>query len=128
MMQYRDWIDVVVKVLTEFSSQEFQERVWLRGEGPEVSSYEEAVNRFFDDYAADKLIDVEWRRAGLGRDKREKLASFRDALDAFNKLLPNAPHPQEVLGKPEWRRVRAAARNALDALAARTGTLGDGKV
>jgi hypothetical protein len=42
-MQYQDWIDAVVKVLEEFSSDEFQQRVWLRGEGPEISSYEEAV-------------------------------------------------------------------------------------
>jgi hypothetical protein len=127
MMKYQDWIAVVIKVLEEFSSQEFQERVWLKGEGPEVSSYEEAVNRFFDDYAADQLIDVQWRQAGLTKDKQKKLAAFRDALGAFDKLVPKVPHPQEILANPEWDRVRAAARIALDELAERTGTQARGK-
>jgi hypothetical protein len=128
MMKYPDWIGAVVNVLEEFSSREFQERVWLRGEGPEVSSYDEAVNRFFDDYAADELINVLWHQGGLDNDQRKKLAEFRDLLEVFNKLLPEVPHPREVLGNPEWPRVRAAARNALDKLAERTGTSGQDKI
>jgi len=124
MMRYKDWVDAIVKTLEEFSSEEFQERVWLRGDGPQVSSYEEAVNRFFDDYDADELINVQWRDAGLTHDERNKLVAFRETLEAFNKLLPKVPHPAEVLGNPGWPRVRAAARNALDGFAKRARVSG----
>lgn len=128
MMEYQDWLNAIVAVLEELASQEFQERVWLRGEGPEVSSYEEAVNRFFDDYATNELIDVEWRQAGLTDDERKILATFRDTLDEFNELVPVLPHPREVLGNSKWPRVRRAAQDALNELKKRTKKSGEDKV
>jgi len=116
MMEYKDWIAAVKQVIEEFSSEEFQERVWREGKGPEVSSYDEAMCRFFDDYATNDLIDVQWRQAGLTADQREKLAIFRDILKEFGKLVSEIPRPCEVLDHPGWPRVRKVARETLDEL------------
>jgi hypothetical protein len=120
MMEYDDWINSIVTVLEEFASQEFQKRVWLRGEGPEVSSYEEVVNRFFDDYAINELIDVEWRQAGLTEEVRKTLTTFRNTLEEFNELVPVLPHPKDILRNSKWPQVRKAAQDTLNELKKRT--------
>jgi hypothetical protein len=116
MMEYKQWLAAIAQVVNEFSSQEFQERVWLKGAGPEVSSYEEAACRFFDDYAANTLIDVEWRQAGLTESQRQKLAEFRDILESFGKLMPNITPPNDVLDNPNWCSVQKSASEALKEL------------
>jgi hypothetical protein len=80
------------------------------------------LNRFFDDYAADQLIDTQWKQAGLTDATRRKLVIFRDILEQFNEDVPKEPHPREILVNPKWARVQTAARDALDALTGRKTT------
>lgn len=116
MMERSEWIEALSSVLEEFCSEEFQKRVWLRGDGPEVSSFVEAYCRFFDDLDANRLIDVEWRQLGLTKFQKDKLESFRDILAEFGQGVPDLPRPEEVLEHPNWPNVRKAARNALTGL------------
>ena len=41
-------IETVESCLQEFGSRDFQMRVWVRGDGPEVSSFEEAEAHLFE--------------------------------------------------------------------------------
>lgn len=109
------WMRIVLEVLKEFASEDFQIRVWLKGEGPEVSSFEEAVCKFFDDNVIDLLLDVEWRQVGLTENQRNKLKIFRDALDKFNDSVEESPHPKDILFNPDWPKVRSLAKEAMDA-------------
>lgn len=113
MMEASVWIGALASVLEEFSSEEFQNRVWLRGEGPECSSYVEAMCNFFDDFDANRLIDVEWRQLGLTESQRGKLALFRDVIKEFDKDISDLPYPKEVMDNPKLRDVRQAALDAL---------------
>lgn len=106
------WLKKTAEVLREFSSQEFQERVWLKGLGPEVSSYEEAMCRLFDDLGFSRLIDVEWRQAGLREDQVSALRSFREGLLKFDKDIPETPKPRDVLDRSSWKDIRASAQRA----------------
>ncbi len=110
------WLSRIREVLEEFSSQEFQERVWLNGLGPEVSSYEEAMCKLFDDYGFARLIDIEWRQVGLSEPQMHKLREFRDKLLEFDKDIPEIPRPVDVLGRLAWADVRKYASEAAQAL------------
>lgn len=110
------WLKKTAEVLREFSSREFQERVWLKGLGPEVSSYEEAMCRLFDDIGFSRLIDVEWRQVGLRESQVSALRDFRDKLLRFDKDIPEIPRPGDVLNRSSWENIRASAQRATDAL------------
>ena len=110
------WLKKTAEVLREFSSREFQERVWLKGLGPEVSSYEEAMCKLFDDLGFSRLIDVEWRQAGLREDQVLALRTFREDLLKFDKDIPEIPKPTDVLDRSSWEDIRTSAQQATAAL------------
>ena len=103
------WIHKILEVLDEFASEEFQERVWRRGLGPEVSSYEEAMCRLFDDLRFSDLIDVEGRQIGLSEKALLALTNFRETILKFDKKISEIPRPEEVMDHPAWQSIRKAA-------------------
>ena len=110
------WLQNMTCVIEEFSSAEFQDRVWLKGLGPEVSSYEEAMCRLFDDLGFSRLLDNEWRQVGLGETEISRLRSFRSTLLEFDRDVPQLPKPEDVLQRSGWTDVRQSAREALSVL------------
>jgi hypothetical protein len=121
MMENKVWLSKVLEVLQEFSSREFQERIWLHGLGPEVSSYEEAMCRLFDDLGFSRLIDVEWRQSGLSESQMLTLKEFRENLLKFDKDIPEIPAPTDILNRPSWEDVREYATKAAEALGCTAG-------
>jgi hypothetical protein len=55
----------------------YQQRVWIEGRGPEVSSFDEIANQIFDDYGIDRILAMEPRQSGLTGDQRRALGRFR---------------------------------------------------
>ncbi len=111
------WIKNITDTLEVFASEEFQTRVWIKGSGPEVSSFVEAVCQL-SDYQLDLLVDTEWRQIGLTKIQHDKLAAFRDAIDKFNDVVPEFPNDLDVLSHPDWPQIRQLAQSALDVFAA----------
>ncbi len=109
------WIKNIVDTLEVFASEEFQTRVWIKGCGPEASSFVEAVCQL-SDYQLDHLVDIEWRQIGLTNIQRDKLAAFRDAIDRFNHVVPETPNDLDVISHPDWPQIRQLAQSALDVL------------
>jgi hypothetical protein len=56
-MKLEPWQTMVLETLRELSDASLQERVWLRGEGGEVSSPTEVVNQLFDDSGLSDLLE-----------------------------------------------------------------------
>jgi hypothetical protein len=50
MMDRQTWLMRVLEATRDRADERYQERVWVRGEGPEVDSSAEAVCRLVDDY------------------------------------------------------------------------------
>jgi hypothetical protein len=107
------WIENIIEILKVFSSEEFQNRVWLKGQGPEISSYIEAVCEL-SDFQIDLLIDSEWKKVGLTNIQRDSLVSFRETINEFNKKVPDSPTDLDIISHPDWINVRCQARYALD--------------
>lgn len=107
------WLSGLLSTIREIGDKSFQERIWLEGSGPEVSSYEEVMCRLFDDYALSSVIDAEWRALGLTERQREGLILLRDALDVFGSEVSGTPEPSRILNDPRWVSVRDLARKTL---------------
>jgi len=114
MMDQRTWIDQLADVFSALSDRSFQERVWLRGEGPEVSSFDEEVCGL-QDKDLDGFIErcSDWN---LDPSLASELRSYDVALmEIVRDVGPNA-RPETVLDDPRWPALREAARRIVERL------------
>lgn len=102
--------------LQDFSSREFQKRVWIQGRGPEVSSYEELMCRLFDDLDVRNLAASNWSGFGLTVEQKARLTRFLGSLATFDAEIPQLPDPCFVFEKLDMSNVRIVAKETLDAL------------
>lgn len=115
MMGKEEWIQGLLSVAAEFADKNFQERVWLRGEGPEISSWEEAMCRFFDDYDVDSLLEKYAKELNLTTTQHSQLSALRDELNKFGKRVGDSPTAEDVLNDPNWTKIRSLASAVHDA-------------
>ncbi len=105
--------------LKELSDIAFQERVWVRGEGPEVSSYTEVVCQLFDDTGiGDELCLEQHDGYVISKDIDPMLHELSDLLDSINSNLDT----QEILKSPNWEEIRSCASHALKLLKKEKGS------
>ena len=50
MMDRQTWLERILEATRDLADERYQERVWVRGAGPEVDSSTEALVRLMDDY------------------------------------------------------------------------------
>jgi hypothetical protein len=114
MMDRETWRRNLVSVIKDLADAGYQERVWVRGAGPEVDSMTEAVSRFFDDYDVDGFLAASARGSILSAGQQASLTTLRDALDAFHKR--GRINDRSAIRQPEWREIQELAAEALSAL------------
>lgn len=102
-----------LEIIAGISDKEYQKRVWIRGEGPEVDDFDETVCNFFQDGNG---IIQNYKDFGLTDQQYQLLVKFRDEFDAFCRG-PALEHylPQEFIDTPEWIRIMDLAKDVLKA-------------
>ncbi len=102
-----------LEILEGISDKEYQKRVWIRGEGPEVDDFDETTCNFFQDGNG---IIQNYKDFGLTDKQYHLLVNFRDEFDAFCHG-PALKHylPQEFIDTPEWARIMDLAKDVLKA-------------
>ena len=110
MMDHETWRRDLLSVIRDLADESYQERVWVRGEGPEVDSLTETICRFFDDFDANGLL----RTSALSTSQREKLRDLRNALDPF--LTKSQGDDRLAIRGAEWQNVRRCAAAAFRSL------------
>ena len=106
-------IDVknVIKMILEniyvISDKEYQERVWIRGEGPECDSFCDTVNDFSND--VDPVLE-DYQFYGLTKIQYSFLKRFRMNFKIFYKEHHWEP---EFIDSPEWHRITEMAKEVL---------------
>ena len=113
MMDHETWRRNLVSVIRDLADASYQERVWVRGTGPEVDSMAEAICRFFDDYDVDGFLAASAARSMLSADQLESLTALRDALDAFKQ---GKAADAGAIRHPKWLEVQGLAAEALRTL------------
>jgi hypothetical protein len=110
MMSPEQWTERVAGALNDLQDRDYQERVWLRGLGPEVSSFDEVVNRLFDDYDLAGFLKQPHVRV------RTSLVDSLRAVQDSLKGVDEVPMTLATLRSPAWECVRRDARAALELL------------
>jgi len=103
----------VLETIEGISDKEYQKRVWIRGEGPEVDDFDETTCNFFQDGNG---VIQNYKDFGLTDKQHQMLAKFRDEFDAFCSG-PALKHylPENFIDTPEWERIMSLAKEVLKA-------------
>ena len=102
-------MEAVLRIVDHISDKEYQERVWIRGEGPEVDDFDETVCNFFPE--ADGVVE-KYEDFGLTEYQYHLLKDFRDQFEAF---ADDNDWPQKFINTLEWAKIMDMAKNVLQA-------------
>lgn len=96
------------------SDKEYQEKVWIRGEGTEVNDFGETVCNFFED--TDPLLE-NYKEFGLTESQYSILKKFRDQfewfVDEFRFFSDENYLPDDFIETPEWEKIMQLAKQIL---------------
>ena len=95
--------------LRELSDLEFQKRVWLRGEGPEVSSFVEVVCQLFDDTGIGDELNEKTDGFVTSEELDPILRELGALIDSIDYRVPVI----EILKHPNWQKVLMLSSHAL---------------
>ena len=101
-------VEEVLRAIAHITDEEYQERIWIRGAGPECQDFDEAVCHFFD--LGDPLLD-DYKNFGLTDAQYLLLKNFRDEYDLF---CDDNDDPRDFINSPEWRKIMSRAQEVLD--------------
>jgi hypothetical protein len=102
-------VEKLMQCLRELSSREFQADAWVRGEGPEGSSFSESVSQAYDDTGLSDAIDAERCPIELTPESFDALKDLDAAISRVEQGMP----PTALLDAPAMKVVRRKAEKAL---------------
>ena len=105
------WRSKILGAVRDLADAKYQERVWVRGEGPEVDSPTEALCRLLDDYDLPGFLDRAAREGWLADRRLAALEALAAALEGDGRHGPD--RSGHDLSSPHWQRVRTLARKTL---------------
>jgi hypothetical protein len=113
MMDRETWLRRILDATHDLADERYQERVWVRGQGPEVDSGIEALIRLIDDYELAAFIA---QAAKKGWVSNEQLAALRslDAALARYAVRDQGGDDAARIASREWLRMRELAKATLD--------------
>jgi hypothetical protein len=102
-------LNSVLETIKGISDKEYQKRVWIRGEGPEVDDFDETTCNFLQDGngVIQNYIDF-----GLTEAQYQLLKKFRKEFKLFS---DENDFPEEFIDTPEWARIINLAKDVLKA-------------
>ena len=113
MMDRKTWLERILGAIRDLSDADYQERVWVRGRGPEADSSTEAVCRLLDDYDLAGFLAEGGRQRWLSDDQLAALRAFEVALDKY--LAPDDDRIDDAvrIASPDWQELRKRAQRTL---------------
>ena len=102
-------LDFVLRLIGHIADIEYQKRVWIRGEGPEVDDFDETVCHFFQE--GDGVIE-KYKDFGLTENQLQVLKKFRNQFEEFS---DKNDFPEEFIDTPEWKKITEMAKEVLKA-------------
>ncbi|MEN9654289.1 MAG: hypothetical protein RL235_401 [Chlamydiota bacterium] len=102
-------IEMFIRIIYHISDKDYQRRVWIRGEGPEVDDFDETVCHFSQE--GDGIIE-KYKDFGLTEHQCQILKNFREQFKAF---YDENDFPEEFIDTPEWSKIMDLAKGVLRA-------------
>jgi hypothetical protein len=98
-----------LETIEGISDKEYQRRVWIRGEGPEVDDFDETVCHFFQE--GDNIL-ANYKDFRITENQYELLKKFQDNFKAFSDVND---WPQDFIDTLEWAKITKMAKEILEA-------------
>jgi len=103
-------MESLVDGLEEFADKDLQERLWLHGDRNEMSTFEEACSRVFDDSGLTRAVESGYLKENYSESLCKKIRDFDQLLN----VLPVNAKPEEVIHHPKMKDVRQMAGEILE--------------
>ena len=97
----------ILEIIVAISDKEYQRRVWIRGEGPEVDDFGEAVCGYS---SLTGSIFKNYKEYGISDIQFPVIKKFHDA---FQKFWDDNDWPEEFIDTPEWTEITEMAKDVL---------------
>jgi len=109
----KQMLDTFIKNIACISDEKYQERVWVRAEGPECDSIDDTICDFFDeDYILKKYKDF-----GITEIQKELLVILHEKLRIFTdtfEVYSADKSPEKLIQLPQWQEIREVSKKVLD--------------
>ncbi len=105
----RQILETIIRIVKHISDKQYQRRIWILGEGPEVDDFDETCCIFFGD--GDPILD-NYKEFGITDRQYEILKKFRDKFRVFS---DENYWPPEFINTPEWKVIMDMAKDVLKA-------------
>ena len=99
----------VLETIKGISDKEYQKRIWIRGEGPEVDDFDDTACYFLHDGGG--VLD-KYKEFGITDAQYHILKRLRDEFEIFS---DKNDWPQEFIDTPEWEKIINLAKEVLKA-------------
>ena len=104
-------METFMRILDHISDKDYQMRIWIKGEGPEVDDFDETCCIFFGD--GNPVLENH-KDYGITENQYQTLKRFRDEFAAFCRGPALIYYlPQEFIDTPEWTRITILAKEVL---------------
>lgn len=98
-----------IRILNRISDDEYQKRIWIRGEGPEWDSFDDTVNSY--SLESEGILD-KYKEFGLTESQYILLKKFSEEFGAFSR---ENDLPEEFISMPQWKKIMEMAKEVLKA-------------
>ena len=104
-----NWYKNLIERLKPFADKDFQERVWLKGEGNEISSFIEATCQLFDDTALDYYL-----KNTNDIIVSEKCDEILHKLSCLVELIDEKLNTAKIINHQNMLKIRPLAKEAIN--------------
>jgi hypothetical protein len=118
MMDRETWLRRILEATRDLADEAYQERVWVRGEGPEVDSSTEAICRLVDDYDLAGFVAEAATNAWVSKDQIAALQRLNAKLAQYAAGDQGGQDPARIV-TPEWQKIRKLAKATLETFTTR---------
>lgn len=122
MMDRDTWLRRILDATRDLADEAYQERVWVRAQGPEVDSSTEALIRLLHDYELKAFITEAGDKAWLSNNQLAALRTLEDALERYAARDDSSGSDAARIATPAWRRMRKLANATLETFTARAAS------
>ena len=103
----KDILDFVLSRVAGIADVEYQKRVWIRGEGPEVDDFDETACHFL--FEGGGVLE-KYKDFNITETQYQELLKLRDEFKNFS---DNNNWPQKFIETPEWKKIIEMAKKTL---------------
>jgi hypothetical protein len=102
-------VEGFIDIISRLASKSYQKRIWIKGEGPEMDAFDDAVCDYFGQCES---ILANYKYFGINEFQYNLLKNFKIAFENFS---DKNDYPELFIDSPEWMKITEMAKAILKA-------------